>query len=316
MGGMGILELAQRLREFWGTKKMMNSAESKRSSGLNSIEHTFGWRDMYDVLVKWRQYSEPNDPVWWVDLLSPEQFAEGFGSQTPLISGQMHVVRYYPMFARAFKIMKDLIVDQCNLSDSAKRLISQVKDCTEMYAVMQRDFWVVTPCYSTAKSSKILEGTRLTLQLHPPDGFDYSIRTPGTPPRWKDYDEELTFIWNKLTQEATSPEPDLDRLSDAILTLTFYWYNFMPLSRGSAATGIMGLLSLFLAAGYEIDTTLKKGQQPDWEGILRPTPQDFISVIKPWLYPARKKSTLLDSLPSVENSFPTLRALIEALNVE
>ena len=40
---------------------------------------------MYDVAVKWRQYSEPNDPVWWIDLLAPEQFAEGFGSQTPMV---------------------------------------------------------------------------------------------------------------------------------------------------------------------------------------------------------------------------------------
>lgn len=32
--------------------------------------------ELIDIGVKWRQYSEPNDPVWWVDLLSPEQFAE------------------------------------------------------------------------------------------------------------------------------------------------------------------------------------------------------------------------------------------------
>jgi hypothetical protein len=32
---------------------------------------------------------KPNDPVWWVDLLSPEQFEEGFGSHTPMITGEI-----------------------------------------------------------------------------------------------------------------------------------------------------------------------------------------------------------------------------------
>lgn len=29
--------------------------------------HTFMFRDFFDVAVKWRQVSEPNDPVWWID---------------------------------------------------------------------------------------------------------------------------------------------------------------------------------------------------------------------------------------------------------
>lgn len=29
--------------------------------------HTFMFRDFFDIAVKWRQISEPNDPVWWID---------------------------------------------------------------------------------------------------------------------------------------------------------------------------------------------------------------------------------------------------------
>lgn len=59
-----------------------------------------------------------------------------------------------------------------------------------------------------------------------------SIRTPGTPPRWQDFDRELTYVWG-LLEEAVATQPrNLDRISDLILTLCFYWYNFMPLSRG------------------------------------------------------------------------------------
>src|SRR6185437_9946836 len=41
------------------------------------------WRDVFDMAVCWRQFVEPNDPVWWVDQLSPEQFS---GTSLPLLS--------------------------------------------------------------------------------------------------------------------------------------------------------------------------------------------------------------------------------------
>lgn len=62
---------------------------SGQSSSFHRKPHKFGWRDAFDIAVRWRQLSEPNDPVYWVDLLSPEQYAEGFGSQTPLITGML-----------------------------------------------------------------------------------------------------------------------------------------------------------------------------------------------------------------------------------
>lgn len=72
----------------------------------------------------------------------------------------------------------------------------------------------------------------------------------------------------------------------------------MPLSRGSAAVGYTMLLSMFLAAGYEVAVQVPENVMVDWEGILLPTPQAFIGAISPWLYPARKRSSVLDQLPS------------------
>jgi hypothetical protein len=45
---------------------------------------------------------------------------------------------------------------------------------------------VETPCHSIARPNKIMAGTRITLLQKPPAGFDFTIRTPGTPPRWVD----------------------------------------------------------------------------------------------------------------------------------
>lgn len=44
-----------------------------------------------------------------------------------------------------------------------------------------------------------LRRTRLTIVESTPEGFEFTIRTPGTPARWRQYDEELCAVWGKLT---------------------------------------------------------------------------------------------------------------------
>jgi len=88
----------------------------------------------------------------------------------------------------------------------------------------------------------------------------------------------------------------------------------MPLSRGSAACGYIGLIGLFLALDIEITAAVPEEVQVDWEGILCPRYKDFISVISVWMYPSRKKTQILDQLPSVAKTFPTIRSMTHALN--
>jgi tetratricopeptide (TPR) repeat protein len=311
--GLAALEVAQMLRAYLKTGSLTVDG---RASSYTDQPHALNWRDMFDITVRWRQISEPNDPVWWVDLLTPEQFAEGFGSHTPIITGQCDVVRYGPMFVPSFPIVKRLIPEQCTVSEAMAKQVEKVQTLKEMYEVMKRDFWVVTPCHSTATPGKIMEGTRLTLQYVPPEGFEYSIRTPGTPPRWIDYDLELAHCFEQFLAEASKPDFDLDTVSDWILTIVFYWYNFMPLSRGTAATGYIALVAMFLSVGIKINRTVPPKVLVDWEGILRPTPRDFIDTVKPWLYAAREKLSLeeFDAMPSMRETFPTLRQAIMAMN--
>lgn len=48
--------------------------------------------------------------VVWVDLLTPEEFEAGFGSHTPIYSGQTKCIRYYMNFERAFKKQKEVLI--------------------------------------------------------------------------------------------------------------------------------------------------------------------------------------------------------------
>jgi tetratricopeptide (TPR) repeat protein len=328
MFGIAIVDVAQRLARHAFARSAAAAASSssaaasllldgRSSSGpSHGVEHRFGWRDMYDVSVRWRQLSEPNDPVWWVDMLSPEQFEEGYGSHTPMITGQTNVLRYYPMFERSFAIMKQLMREQLSLPASAARALDEATSCADLYELARKDFWVVTPCHSTRTPGRVLEGTRLTLQYVEPEGFEYSIRTPGTPPRWRDYAAELDHVWSLLCDAATAPEPrDQALCVRLVLTLTYYWYNFMPLSRGTAACGLVTLHAMLLALGLEIGVRhLPRGHQPDWEAILCSEPERYVGAMLAWIEPALVNSALVDSSPSVQQTLPTLRHCLSFLN--
>ncbi|XP_042494267.1 suppressor of RPS4-RLD 1 [Macadamia integrifolia] len=186
-----------------------SSSETSTSSGINEdrglSRSMMSWQDIYSLAVKWRQISEPCDPVVWVNKLS-EEFNTGFGSHTPMVLGQAKVVRYFPNYQRTMTVAKTVIKetmyvnnktdDVVNLAkDGRLEKIMQAESCSDLYDVIGEDFWLATRCESTAFEGKLLEGTRITLQKMNEQGFDFAIRTPCTPSRWDDYDAEMAMAW-------------------------------------------------------------------------------------------------------------------------
>ena len=56
------------------------------------------------------------------------------------------------------------------------------------------------------------------------------------------------------------------------MTYCYYWYNFMPLARGTAAVGYTTMLGLFWGAGMPVTATIPKDYQvmglQRWEGAV------------------------------------------------
>lgn len=49
--------------------------------------------------------------VIWVDLLTEEEFTAGFGSHTPMFTGQTKCVRYYMNFQLALGLLKEVLAE-------------------------------------------------------------------------------------------------------------------------------------------------------------------------------------------------------------
>ncbi|XP_024959887.1 suppressor of RPS4-RLD 1 isoform X1 [Cynara cardunculus var. scolymus] len=303
-----------------------SSALEEKSSGRS----VFSWLHLYSMAVKWRQISEPCDPVVWVNKLS-EEFNSGFGSHTPLILGQTKVIRYYPHFQRTLDVAKAVMKENgfvCNAADAAIDLskdgkleeILKAESCSDLYKVVGEDFWLATWCKSTAFEGRRLEGTRITLVKTGERGFDFAIRTPCTPARWEDFDAEMASAWEVLCNSycgetyGSNDFGTLENVREAILRMTYYWYNFMPLSRGSAAVGFTVMLGLLLAANMEFAGSIPEGRQVDWDAILSLEPKTFMESVKSWLYPSLKVSTTWKDIPDVTSTLETTGSVVAALS--
>lgn len=426
MAGFAAIEYAQMLFTAANARKQGKPLPSIPDTGSSSCArgpsgiggggrgvsgtHFLGWRDAMELLVKWRQVAEPNDQVLWVDLLTEREFSSGFGSHTPMFTGQTKCVRYYMNFDRALSVAKQVALAQGRVYDAENKAVevtgdkavalAQATTAEEFWSAVGVDSWVVVPVQSTTRNGHSMEGTRLTVvnlalrqatqaaaqaeaaasgkncgaleadqhgkieklningapsstttpgkkiqdpkqqqqlqhvitdqqQQHQqqPRSFEFSIRTPVTPTRWVDYDEELTGVFETLIQAlADGNQPGI---ADAGLRFAYYWYNFMPLARGSALCGYVSLLGTFLAAGMPIRGNIPASYQTDWEAILESSPEGFITSVGSWLLPPELRENnrgrvgeeqlpwpcaSASELPQVKEVLATMRERLEALN--
>lgn len=189
MAGLAALEFAQMLARVAAARKEGNEVTAPDSgasvcgrgpSGIGgggrggSGSHAVGWRDAMELIVKWRQVAEPNDQVLWVDLLTEREFSAGFGSHTPMFTGQTKCVRYYMNFDRALAVVKRLLLEGRVAYDAdnngidlsapeAREALQKATTARDLWAAVGKDWWVVVPIKSSVRGGHEMEGTRLTV---------------------------------------------------------------------------------------------------------------------------------------------------------
>jgi len=308
-------DIAQTIKDYW--KKPFQV--SGKGSSVHLTPHEFGWRDMMDIALRWRQHSEYNDPVFWIDGIKTESAEVGFTLQTPIIRGQMKINKYYPYFDRCFGLLTKLLpIERGDLSKEKKKLIKKCKTVNEIWNILGEDFYVITPCHPRC-GSNIMEGTRLTVEKLK-YGHLFTIRTPGIPGRRNQYDNELKMVFNELAKNAKqrSQKNDLEKSVELSLICYFYWVNFGALTRGTAATGMIILHALIIANGYLVTDPIPRGMQIDWEAITTPTHTEFVKYVRPWLnvIPLSQDDSdmPLDKLPKISEHVKTMRDMLMILN--
>lgn len=272
---------------------------------------------MMDIATRWRQHSEPNDHIFWIDQLDNENGQ--IGMQGGILMGQKKHIKHYMYRDQCFEMMKPLVCDQQrNLSSYDKKLIHEAKTEDDLFKLIGHDFWVVSYCQSRCTQDQI-ESVRLILQQQEPEGYNFCIQIPAKTTRDEAYDKELTLAFNDLGKyvEEKKDDNDLEKSVELCLTFYFYWMNHGALTRGFGICGEIVLTGLLLALGY-LRTSAIRDIQLDWEAMLSGTHTAFIKKVrsKITVKPLSKDDggTPFNDLPQISEHVATLREMIQILN--
>ncbi|EGW03355.1 Tetratricopeptide repeat protein 13, partial [Cricetulus griseus] len=148
----------------------------------------------------------------------------------------------------------------------------------------------------------------------------FSVETQTTEERTQLYHAEIDALYKDLTAKGkvlilSSEFGEADAVCNLILSLVYYFYNLMPLSRGSSVIAYSVIVGALMASGKEVAGKIPKGKLVDFEAMTAPGSEAFSKIAKSWMN-LKSISPSYKTLPSVSETFPTLRSMMEVLNTD
>lgn len=281
------------------------SASSTRSFAFtpkDNEQHAFYWRDYFDLAQRWRFVAEPFDGVFWADGLDlPTEFKNRVGLSTNLISGLNKVVRYYPQLKKTLHITKELVINngyydgndafiatsEYNRTGIDVSKVRKAETIEELFVAMRAKNFIVVSDVQRKEGDDDDDGDdealpgivfALIKSREYQSGWEYGINIPNTLPRFRQYEREVHFAFERMTasllryaiQDDDDDSSDDDNAHQVLLSaleLFYFWANFGALTRGTSATGYAIITSTMLSIGYDVEKHLPQGMQLDWEAF-------------------------------------------------
>nr|XP_056708369.1 tetratricopeptide repeat protein 13 isoform X2 [Euleptes europaea] len=320
--GLAVLEIMQAVQRTWVNSKVR----------INGKSRLMLWRDMFDIAVKWRRIADPDQPVLWVDQMPSQSLSKGFNNHINLIRGQVINMRYFDYFEKILHFIKDRILVYHSTNNhkelvEVREALDQVQKVEDLLPIMKqlssktRDgFTVNTKVPSLKDSGQEYDGFTITITGDKAGNTLFSLETQTTEERTQLYHAEMDALYKDLTAKgkilALSAElGEADAVCNLILSLVYYFYNLMPLSRGSSVVAYSVIMGALMASGKEVSGKIPKGKLVDFEAMTTPDSEAFSKTAKDWLN-LKSISPSYKSLPSVSESFPTLRTMLEVLSTD
>jgi hypothetical protein len=169
-------------REYFDNYLEQRFSEEEDEEGF----HFMGWRDMFDLSVKWRQLAEPHDVVLWIDCTQAQEDGnEKVGLQTFIFHNGKNT-RYYPYFNQTFALLREIFPNGYYQEDGSDLIlpsaleIALVQNSSTLLEVLHisNSFFCMTQIQSLAFPGEIMSGTRIAISRADPEGEALFISTP------------------------------------------------------------------------------------------------------------------------------------------
>ncbi|XP_048223382.1 tetratricopeptide repeat protein 13 isoform X3 [Perognathus longimembris pacificus] len=320
--GLAALEVMQAVQRTWTNSKV-------RVSGKTRLMQ---WRDVFDIAVKWRRIADPDQPVLWLDQMPARSLSRGFNNHINLIRGQVINMRYLEYFEKILHFIKDRILVYHGANNpkgllEVREALEKVHKVEDLLPIMKQfntktkdGFTVNTKVPSLKDQGKDYDGFTITITGDKVGNILFSVETQTTEERTQLYHAEIDALYKDLTAKGkvlilSSEFGEADAVCNLILSLVYYFYNLMPLSRGSSVIAYSVIVGALMASGKEVAGRIPKGKLVDFEAMTAPGSEAFSKVAKSWMN-LKSISPSYKTLPSVSETFPTLRSVIEVLNTD
>ncbi|XP_047376285.1 tetratricopeptide repeat protein 13 isoform X4 [Sciurus carolinensis] len=320
--GLAALEVMQAVQRTWTNSKVR----------MNGKTRLMQWRDMFDIAVKWRRVADPDQPVLWLDQMPARSLSRGFNNHINLIRGQVINMRYLEYFEKILHFIKDRILVYHGANNpkgllEVREALEKVHKVEDLLPIMKQfntktkdGFTVNTKVPSLRDQGKEHEGFTITVTGDKVGNILFSVETQTTEERTQLYHAEIDALYKDLTARGkvlilSSEFGEADAVCNLILSLVYYFYNLMPLSRGSSVIAYSVIVGALMASGKEVAGKIPKGKLVDFEAMTAPGSEAFSRIAKSWMN-LKSLSPSYKALPSVSEAFPTLRSMIEVLNTD
>ncbi|XP_006894614.1 PREDICTED: tetratricopeptide repeat protein 13 isoform X2 [Elephantulus edwardii] len=319
--GLAALEVMQAVQRTWTNSKVR----------MNGRTRLMQWRDMFDVAVKWRRIADPDQPVLWLDQMPARSLSRGFNNHINLIRGQVINMRYLEYFEKILHFIKDRILVYHGANNpkgllDVREALEKVHKVEDLLPIMKFNtktkdgFTVNTKVPSLRDPGKEYDGLTITITGDKVGNILFSVETQTTEERTQLYHAEIDALYKDLTAKGkvlilSSEFGEADAVCNLILSLVYYFYNLMPLSRGSSVIAYSVIVGALMASGKEVAGKIPKGKLVDFEAMTAPGSEAFSKIAKSWMN-LKSISPSYKTLPSVSETFPTLRSMIEVLNTD
>ncbi|EDL96737.1 tetratricopeptide repeat domain 13, isoform CRA_b [Rattus norvegicus] len=292
--GLAALEVMQAVQRTWTNSKVR----------MNGKTRLMQWRDMFDIAVKWRRIADPDQPVLWLDQMPAPSLSRGFNNHINLIraNNPKGLLEVREALEKVHKV-EDLL-------PIMKQFNTKTKD----------GFTVNTKVPSLKDQGKEYDGFTITITGDKVGNILFSVETQTTEERTQLYHAEIDALYKDLTAKGkvltlSAEFGEADAVCNLILSLVYYFYNLMPLSRGSSVIAYSVIVGALMASGKEVAGKIPKGKLVDFEAMTAPGSEAFSKIAKSWMN-LKSISPSYKTLPSVSETFPTLRSMIEVLNTD
>ncbi|OWK63105.1 Tetratricopeptide repeat protein 13 [Lonchura striata] len=310
--GLATLEVMQAVQRTWANSKVR----------MNGKTRLMQWRDMFDIAVKWRRIADPDQPVLWLDQMPARSLSRGFNNHINLIRGQVINMRYLEYFEKILHFIKDRILVYHGANNpkgllEVREALEKVRKVEDLLPIMKfnsktRDgFTVNTKVPSLKDQGKEYDGFTITITGDKVGNILFSVETQTTEERTQLYHAEIDALYKDLTAKGkvlilSAELGEVDAVCNLILSLVYYFYNLMPLSRGSSVIAYSVIMGALMASGKEVSGKIPKGKasikvhEPsldggsntckcgeralvDFEAMTAPGSEAFTKIARSWM---------------------------------